>query len=175
MLLSNKTVRILIVSLLTKIPSISFADGNWEKAHRCFNNKDFKCSFLEAKELAINGNIAVGHGEMTTDSMTFYQMAMIEYLKNASVFDKVEAASFTIKVFGKVKRRLPFSVALGYLSLKEATIHDQEIDHNDFNDLICNLLKEVPPPTWRKLNEVKPISEQANSYFDQIIRVVPDC
>ncbi len=112
---------------------------------------------------------------MTTDSMTFYQMAMVEFLKNALISDKIEAADFTMKVFGKVKRRLPFSVALGYMSIKEAFILDQEFDQNSFNELICGVLKEAPLPTWRKLNRVKPISDQARSYLDQVTRVAPDC
>ncbi|PLW75192.1 hypothetical protein C0081_20430 [Cohaesibacter celericrescens] len=120
----------------------------------------------------MDGRVIVGNGRMTTDGMTFYQMAMLEYLIDASVDEIGDAALFTLKVFNK-KTRLPYSVEMGFLALMLSTTNQKSAEK--FVDTVCRIARESPPPSWRKLQGVNPISSRAYRYFENLKKIKPKC
>ncbi len=167
-----KLLKLLVVYFLISAPAI--AQSNWSKASDCFNAGDFKCAFETAIELAREGRIAVGNDDRTTDSMTFLQMAFVEYASRATDIDLISKAGTVITTFGQSENRLPFIWGFAIISALDACA-----DKGDVCDRLevayCSASAEFPPPTWRPLVNINQLSEIGQSYFDRVMQSKPDC
>lgn len=166
---------ICVVLFLAFAASEAMAEGNWDRAGSCFNTGDFACAFAEAKRLALDHRIAVGHDHRTTDSMTFYQRAKVEYLASANLKEIEEALLFSHNHFRQYRSRLPFSVVFGYLSYKHARSQAENAIWSDLDGVICEALKEAPQPSWRKLVDTNPLTKKAKGYFRSVMTMKPSC
>ncbi len=163
-------LKLLIVYFL--IGTSAYAQSNWSKAHDCFNSGDFECAFDTAIELAKERRIVVGNDHRTTDSMTFFQMAFVETAARVDSEELLNVAGAVIPAFGQSGNRYPFVWGFSILTVLDISNGDE---YAQLVTLFCRVDDELPPPTWRPLNNVNGLSEIGQLYFGRVLQLKPNC
>ncbi|WP_167681172.1 hypothetical protein [Parasedimentitalea denitrificans] len=170
-------LKIVLTTLAIGVPTIASADKAelWEKADGCFKVGDYGCAYNTGIELFKAGHIAVGFDHRTTDSMTYLQMAFVERAARSSAGDVANMTGETVRTLGKNPNRLPFLFGFALLSNMDVCNASNCGSDEKIVSLYCQIQGEIPPPSWRKLHDLPPLTDVGRNYFERVMKHTPEC
>ena len=171
----TSTLNLITAAIMASFLAKPLAAADWGVATNCYNSGNFDCAMSEVMALYDEGRVVVGSGPLTTDSMTFFQMAFLEYSARAHHDDAFfEVSRYIVEQLARQPNRLPFVYQLNFLVLIDVCDGNPACDA-EFVDLFCLVDEETPDPTWRPLNNTNALSAKGQVYFERLMDAEPDC